>query len=105
MNLRTITLAIIGSLAILKKHTELFSFMENLKQIRKDANRRVDLEAQADLKGGFNAFIAGYDALDHAPKLLDKLYKSYHLDDELQGYPSLEERKKYAKTARKSSIN
>ncbi|MDA9714882.1 hypothetical protein N9V04_00590 [Bacteroidota bacterium] len=77
-----------------KEAYKAFSFMENLKQIRKDANRRVDLEAQADLKGGFNAFIAGYDALDHAPKLLDKLYKSYHLDDELKGYPSLEERKK-----------
>ncbi|MDG2343240.1 MAG: hypothetical protein P8L23_01550 [Flavobacteriales bacterium] len=70
-----------------------FSFMENIRYFNKDSTRRLEMESQADLKGGFSAFLAGYDALTIAPDLLDTLYERYELSKKSTGYPSLDERK------------
>ncbi len=74
-----------------------FSFMNNIKNFSQNQTRRLEIESEADLKGGFYAYIAGYDALNSAPLLLDSLYKKYNQKNENLIYPSLEERKDMCK--------
>lgn len=78
----------------IKKEYKEFSFMDNLKVLSRDSLKRLEMEAQSDLKGGFYTFLAGYNSLDIAPDLLDTLYKRYGLASNSKNYPSLEERKK-----------
>ncbi|MDA9666523.1 hypothetical protein N9T48_00500, partial [bacterium] len=78
----------------IKKEYKEFSFMDNLKVLSRDSLKRLEMEAQSDLKGGFYTFLAGYNSLDIAPVLLDTLYKRYGLASNSKNYPSLEERKK-----------
>jgi hypothetical protein len=77
----------------LRKDFKEFSFMENLKTLSRDSLKRLEMESQADLKGGFYTFLAGYNSLDIAPQLLDSLYKRYDLPKQSKNYPSLYERK------------
>jgi len=77
----------------LRKDFKEFSFMENLKTLSRDSLKRLEMESQADLKGGFYTFLAGYNSLDIAPQLLDSLYKRYDLPKQSKNYPSLNERK------------
>lgn len=53
-------------------------------------------EFEADQWAYFYSYISGYKINDVAPRLLDTLYKVYHIPEKLEGYPSLKERKYYA---------
>lgn len=57
-------------------------------------NADVRIEKVADIQGLFNAYLAGYGVLRVMPELIDAVYSAYDLTGKnLQGYPSLEERK------------
>lgn len=56
-------------------------------------------EAQADYLGGFLAVSAGYKVLGLMPRLLDALYQAYGLTENINGYPSLPERKSMSENA------
>ena len=43
----------------------------------------------------FYSYISGYKINNIAPRLLDTLYKVYNIPEDLEGYPSLKERKNY----------
>ena len=75
-----------------------FSFMENIKYFNKDSTKRLEMETQADLKGGFYSFLGGYDALNPAIRLLDTLYVVYKVPKAASGYPNLSERKSICET-------
>ena len=78
----------------LRREYKEFSFMENLKTLSRDSLKRLEMESQADLDGGFYTFLAGYNSLEIASELLDTLYKRYNLPKQSKNYPSLSERKK-----------
>lgn len=64
---------------------------------KKAASQGIDLvqmETQADEYGAIYGYMAGYNTLDIGPKLLESIYREYSLDDQIEGYPSLSERKK-----------
>jgi hypothetical protein len=58
-------------------------------------------EAQADYLGGFLALSAGFRPYGIMPELLKKIYQTYHLPDQLPGYPPLHERLKMVTAAQK----
>jgi len=49
-------------------------------------------EESADVLGIFMAFLAGYDTRSILGELITGIYDEFDLDDELKGYPSLQER-------------
>lgn len=51
-------------------------------------------DEEADSYSAFIAYLAKYKTLEIIPDLLDEIYEGYGLKDHLDGYPSLEERKK-----------
>lgn len=51
-------------------------------------------DEEADSYSAFIAYLANYETLEIIPDLLEKIYEGYGLNDNLEGYPSLEERKK-----------
>jgi tetratricopeptide (TPR) repeat protein len=59
----------------------------------------VKRETEADYFGGFYGYLAGYDTLGIAPRVLDLLYAGYRLPDKLPNYPSRAERKAIAERA------
>jgi hypothetical protein len=50
-------------------------------------------EEEADIYGAFVAYLAGFEDFSVIPELLEKIYQSYALDEDLENYPSLKERK------------
>lgn len=54
-------------------------------------------EAEADLRAGFFAQIAGYESLRVAPDFLSAIYKTYNIPVELEGYPSLAQRQEISR--------
>ncbi len=50
------------------------------------------LEAEADYFGLFYGFLAGYETFRVLPKILSSIYQEYQLPEQLQGYPSRQER-------------
>jgi tetratricopeptide (TPR) repeat protein len=53
-------------------------------------------ESEADYRGGFLAYLAGYPLANLVPRFLDRLYETYALPQRLAGYPDLDERKALA---------
>ena len=74
--------------AIKEENNEL---SDKLKFISK--GEKIKLETEADLKGLFYAAMAGYKPFNIYPQLMDSIYKYYQLPKQIDGYPSLEERK------------
>jgi len=58
-------------------------------------------DEEADSYSAFIAYLANYSTLDIIPELLEGLYSAYGLDKNLDGYPSLEERKKVVQTVQR----
>ena len=54
---------------------------------------RIINETQADNAGLYYASIAGYKPFGVYNRLLDKIYSTYHLPEQMEGYPSKSERK------------
>ncbi len=55
-------------------------------------NQRKLSEIQADLFGGFFGQISGYKTLSSAEEVMNHVYQTYNLSDNIKGYPSLGER-------------
>ncbi len=60
-------------------------------------DKLVELETEADYFGGFYGYVAGYNTLDIAGDLLSQIYAAYNLDEDIEGYPSLNERREIAR--------
>jgi len=69
------------------------------KLIQLSKNEKIKLETEADHKGLFYAAMAGYKPFNIYPELLDRIYKSYNIIDNIEGYPTLNERKAISKQA------
>jgi hypothetical protein len=79
-----------------------FASVVNNKELR-NSKKNIEeniREFEADQWAYFYSYISGYKINNIAPRLLDTLYKVYHIPEELDGYPSLKERKQYAKYAK-----
>ncbi len=57
------------------------------------------MESEADQYGGVYGYLAGYNTLGIGPELLERVYEQYDLDHEMEGYPSLNQRKRIAHDA------
>lgn len=63
--------------------------------LKHEQQKKYALEdEEADSYSAFIAYLANYETLEIIPELLEQIYKGYGLSDHLDGYPSLEERKK-----------
>ena len=71
---------------------ENFSFMESLQNFSTLSSKKLEMEVEADFKGGFYTYLAGYNSLQVAPKVLDTIYKRFEIPNS-ERYPSLKERK------------
>ncbi len=60
----------------------------------KSLDEGLKLEAQADYLGGILAISAGYNTYNIYDDFLKLAYKEYRFDNQIKGYPSLEERLK-----------
>ena len=69
--------------------SEIGKFLENNST---DINQRKLSESQADLFAGFFGQIAGYNVLKYGGESLEAIYRSYNIPNEINGYPSYEER-------------
>jgi len=56
-------------------------------------DQRKNDEIQADIFGGFYSKISGYNSLSYGSEVLSEVYSHYQLNENIKGYPSLEERK------------
>ena len=72
---------------------------QKLTKIAKDVKSAN--EAEADDRGGFYGYVAGFSTYDVSAKLLDKIYSYYNLPNSINGYPTKEERKQIASTSSK----
>lgn len=54
-------------------------------------------DEEADSYSAFIAYLANYETFKIIPNLLEQLYNAYNLNDNLDGYPTLNERKKLVK--------
>lgn len=70
---------------------------QTLNQLRRSEEKVLELETEADIFGGFFGYVAGYNTLEAAPPLLEKLYTAYALSTQLRGYPALPERQAIAR--------
>lgn len=61
-------------------------------RVLKSLDDRVANEVQADVLGGFLAYSAGFGIFDKGGLLIDDLYKTYQMGDNLFGYPSKKDR-------------
>lgn len=58
-------------------------------------------DEEADSYSAFVAYLAEYNTLEIIPTLLEQIYDGYHLNKEIEGYPSLTERKKVVRTVQR----
>ena len=84
-----------------EKHAWRTNFGNNYASSSK-ANKNVLLpflisnESQADYLGGFLAYSAGYGMFDKGPQIIQALYDAYQIQDPIEGYPPLADRKAQA---------
>ena len=62
------------------------------KEIGKMSTKIIN-ETQADYLGGFLAYSAGYDVFGKGDEFMAALYHKYGLEDQIDGYPSLSDRR------------
>jgi hypothetical protein len=67
--------------------------------VERSLEQMIEVEAQADYVSGFYGYMAGYNTLDVAPELLQRIYQAYDLGDHILGYPTLSERQDIARRA------
>ena len=80
------------------EHSEMNSAAEMM-----HTDEHLAQEIQADYLGGFLAYAAGYQATKIMPDFLEKVYQSYGFPEKMEGYPSLQERKKMAEESSEKS--
>ena len=69
---------------------------KTIQELHLTPKRKVELETEADTRGGFYGYVAGYNTLGIAGDLLSAIYHAYNWDEQMVGYPSLAERKAIA---------
>ncbi len=63
------------------------------KNVRKNAKeQKMELEVEADYYGLLQGYLAGYNTYQLLPKVLSKIYEEYKLSEQLEGYPTKNER-------------
>ena len=67
-----------------------------------DINQMGILETEADEFGLFFSYSAGYNTLEIAEQVIDKIYETFNLPDQMVGYPPKDFRKKQAAIARQN---
>ncbi|RXJ45591.1 tetratricopeptide repeat protein [Gelidibacter gilvus] len=80
--------------AIRNDNKDLSSKLKNLSK-----SEKIALETEADLKGLFYATSAGYNPFSIYEELLNKIYKFYKLENNVDGYPTKAERVAISGTA------
>lgn len=60
----------------------------------KHEQQHASEDEEADSYSAFIAYLANYETLEIIPDLLEQIYEGYGLSANLEGYPSLDERKK-----------
>ena len=73
-----------------KRSSRITHFLLKHEQQKKYASE----DEEADSYSAFIAYLAGYETLEIIPDLLEQIYDGYGLSANLDGYPSLDERKK-----------
>jgi hypothetical protein len=73
------------------------------KEMKNSSKYNIGKEAAADKEGIIYATIAGYSPFEIFNPLLDNIYTIYSLKDNLEGYPSKNDRKVINKDARKDA--
>lgn len=63
----------------------------------KEMQDQIANETQADYLGGFLAYSAGFGMFDKSSEIIQKLYSSYKIPENIPGYPSLNDRIELAK--------
>lgn len=58
-------------------------------------------DEEADAYSAFIAYLANYETVELIPELLEAIYKGYQLQDNLEGYPTLDERKRLVKVVQR----
>jgi len=87
-----------SAMAFLLGHELTHFFQEEIQSITFTGDSRFPpqrrLEQIADVHGAFFANLADFESYSVVPKLLERIYRAYHLEDkDLPNYPPLEERK------------
>ena len=77
------------------------SFAQKLNNVSKDS--KIEKESIADAEGIFYACVAGYTPFEIYDELLDKIYHSYGLPENLSGYPTKQQRKAIAREAERKA--
>ena len=67
-----------------------FGIPKNMRKSVKD--QKMKLEIEADYYGLLQGYLAGYNTYQLLPKVLQKIYEEYKLNEQLEGYPSKNER-------------
>jgi len=63
-----------------------------LKSLQGNRKKLIEIETEADYFGSLYSYIAGYGVADVVGPILGKIHADYGLDENLEGYPSLDER-------------
>jgi len=74
-------------------------------QAQGESGRRVSAEVEADYFGALYSYLAGYDSLPVAAKMLDLLYAEYRLPKNPKNYPALKDRKAVVELAAENLRN
>jgi len=71
-----------------------FASLDVGKKMQRVANyeQAVKLETEADYFGGFYGYLAGYNTLTVAPRMLEMVYAAYRMPDQVPNYPSRSDR-------------
>jgi hypothetical protein len=75
---------------------------DKLELTKESIDTTIKYETEADEYSCFYSKIAGY-SITNAPQLFDSLYRGYSLPNDISRYPSLDDRKKIAKTIEKQT--
>jgi tetratricopeptide (TPR) repeat protein len=67
------------------------------RSLKVDNNDMVSNEIEADYLGGFLAYSAGFGLFDKGGEIIKSIYKDYKMKDDIDGYPSLQDRVEFSK--------
>lgn len=70
-------------------------------ELELSSQQRTKLEAEADYFGALFGYLAGYNTLDVGPLFYQKLYERLELGEDIEGYPSMQDRIQICENSRK----
>lgn len=69
-------------------------------ELELSSEQRAKLEAEADYFGALFGYLAGYNTLDVGPAFYQKLYERLGIEEDIEGYPSMQDRMQICKNSR-----